>query len=170
LSIARAALLLGEGAVLHALDEYGAAISQIVPHVSNIGSRFYKGYRVVRHGERYYALPAAIEDFGFYQGIPLRTPPVVAKTGASLRRWIGNRLPRHGRTYVLNIMRSVKARIAPVARLPGIRFLAQHVRKQLNRRFLERYAILGVLEDTDVLMLRDRIDSVASVPLSKNAL
>jgi hypothetical protein len=159
LVLARASLLWDKGAINSALAEYDTAISRLLPLRLPSTFHAYKGYKIISHERIFYAVPDSTGDFSIFHGTVIRRPAFVKGTAPHLRSRFAACLAPRGRSRLEAFLRFMKARMAPrIARIPGVRFAATHLRRFVLTIYIKRYAVLGVLTDPDVSLLHERID------------
>jgi hypothetical protein len=183
LRLVRAALMRSQSAILPALQQYAAAIDELAnqprPHFYTI----YKSYRIVAHQARFYAVPRSNGNFFISDGIVVRRSGLLdeVKPWLSERidpRWrafarriwhrlrgfpyqikcaVSDRLDPRSRAFARRIWRLLAR---PILRIMGrvTRGLSRRLRALLIRIYVKLLAARGVLIDTDVLALRERID------------
>ncbi len=154
LALARGALLRQEGAIFAALTEYESAIASLAPARSPSSMELYKGYKIVLNEDRYYAVPNNVLNFTIVRGVVIRAPQIVGETTPRFRDWLAEKLGPEGRAMV---KRSLRNGLTVVRLIPGSRQFG----RRLLHWYVNRYAVQGVLTDNDILMLQERIDTVA---------
>jgi hypothetical protein len=161
LLLARASLLRQEGATFSALSEYAAAITRLLPLRLPSTFHLYRGYKIVYHESCFYAVPESVTDFSFFRGSVVRAPAFVHEPALLLRSMVAARLSVRVRARLKAFLQWLQqSRIAwHIARIPGARLAARRVRRWAERVYIRRYAVAGVLTDTEVFALRARIDS-----------
>lgn len=154
LTLARGALLRQQGAAFSALSEYDAAISLLAPARDPSSIEIYKGYKIVLNAERYYAIPRSVFNFTIVRGVVIRAPQIVGDTTPRFRDRLAERLGPQGRATVKRLL---SKGLAVARHVPGSRWVG----RKILHWYVDRYAVEGVLVDTDILMLEQRIDTVA---------
>jgi hypothetical protein len=155
--LARASLLRQEGATFSALSEYAAVVTRLLPPRLPLTFHVYRGYKIFYHESCFYAVPESVVDFSIFHGTVVLTPAFVKKEPAALlRSTFAARLGARVRAAFRAVLDFPKTRIASrIARVPGALLAV----RWMQRTCLQRYAVAGVLTDTDVSALHARIDS-----------
>jgi hypothetical protein len=161
LLLARASLLRREGATFAALSEYAAAVARLLP--SRLPSTFhvYRGYKIVYHDRCFYAVPEAVVDFSFFHGSVVRAPAFVNEPALLMRSMLAARLSAGVRAQLKALLQWFQQSriVRHIAQISGARFAARRLRRLAERMYIRRYAVAGVMTDTEVSALRARIDS-----------
>ncbi|TPQ30260.1 hypothetical protein C2U70_27050 [Bradyrhizobium guangdongense] len=138
LKIAHARTQRAQGAVFQALDLYDEAAAGYLVRHPPMSYDFYKGYKIVAHEGRYYAVPGSVHEFIIVDGVVCGPSRAAQYARLRMPRWVANWLRG----------------LARAGRLRGVWSLLQTVRRKL-------YAVRGVKIADDLESLLASIDSLA---------
>jgi hypothetical protein len=154
LDFLRAAMLRLQGAILAALEQYGAALTELVHAPRPRFYSIYKGYRVAAHQRQFYAVPITVTNFSIKNGTVIRHSGVIEQVKPWLAAHIDPRWRRYERTAWHLVHRTVRfSRRA-------VRALRRKLATMAERVYLRLRAAPGVVVDSDLAALRQRIDSL----------
>jgi hypothetical protein len=117
LKVAHARTLRSQGNILAALDLYDDAASGFVVRHPPISYDIYKGYKIVVHEGRYYAVPGTVHEFTIVDGIVCRPSRVVQYARLRMPRWAVawlRRLGSRGGKVLWSALRRARLRLYAV--------------------------------------------------------
>ena len=164
LPVVRGALLRSRNAPFPALEQYGTALSRLLGQPRPRFYRLYKGYRIVMHEQRFFAVPPSVANFSIYQGTVVRIPGVLGK----MRPFLEKQLNARRRTVLGQMWRLSRRHVFPIlARVPGMRRLKNklsslpHTLYSLAQKvYVKLMPVPGALIGSDVTALREQIDEL----------
>lgn len=154
LALVRGRLALSRGFVFSALEQYGRAVTRVNSGQPISTEVVFHGFRIFLHQGRFYAVPLSVRNFTIINGIVVRIPGSIEDH----KTHIGDTVPPYWRKMIRPLWRFGRHQVAPaLARVPMMHLIGRHVRSTVQRIYVKVRAAQGVLIETDVAILRDRI-------------
>jgi hypothetical protein len=148
-------LLRSRNALFPALEQYETALSRLLGQPRPRFYRLYKGYRIVMHQQRFFAVPPSVANFSIYQGTVVRIPGILGE----VRPFLEKQLNARWRTVLAQMWRLCRRQVFPIiARVPGVPRLRSKLSSLSRTLYVKFMAEHNALIGNDISVLREQID------------
>lgn len=156
-ALVRGRLALSRGLVFSALEQFWSAVSRMSKGRTASVQIVFDGFRIFLHEGRFYAVPLAVQNFKIINGVVVHVPGSIEHHKAHVSDLISLRQ----RNIIRPIWHIWRYRIRPIlARTPLVSSIGRGILMLARRTYIKLQAADGVLVETDVVALRERIRTI----------